>query len=86
MISFDDLSTALKDALDQDENGQITSSDILLRIFDMNDDGVIDHRDRMLLKLKQQLKKLGQEVDNEAIRKAIRLHSDDLVKFASQIA
>ena len=52
----------------------------------MNDDGVIDDRDRMLLRLKQQLKKLGQEVDNESIRKAIRLCSDDLVKFMGQIA
>jgi|GEM_PF-2595564 Ca2+-binding EF-hand superfamily protein len=62
MISFDDLSTALKDALDQDEDGQVTSNDILLRLFDMNDDGVIDHRDRMLLKLRQQLKSLDKKL------------------------
>lgn len=85
MVSFDDLSTALKNAFDQDKDDQVTSNEILLRLFDINDDGVIDHRDRMLLKLKQQLKKLGQDVDNEILRKAIHLYRDDLVKFVGQI-
>lgn len=86
MVSFDDLATALRNALDQDEDGQITSNDILLRIFDMNDDGIIDDRDRILMKLKQQLKRLGKEVDNESIKRIIHLYSDDLVKLLGQIA
>jgi hypothetical protein len=33
MISFDDLATALRDALDQDEDGQVISNNILLAIL-----------------------------------------------------
>jgi hypothetical protein len=87
MFGLDDLKDAFLNAIadDEDGDGSVTLRDVGIKFFDKDGDNDVDEDDLFVIKMHNQLKQAGKEIDIPELQRLIKQHGDDFIVFIKHL-